>query len=221
LGVSHRGIRTARPTERRQRRTACGEADPEHPAPCRGSGKPSTLRNSSRACGRMSLVYEAEAEPETEAEPPCSPSGFWFGFWAKPCSDRRRRRFLGFRVWGFGLRLGLWKSGKRIVQAERSGSEAEAEHPTRRLQRGILRCGSSFVYERGEVAAGVSSLRGYLGERRGCCGTFLPASITCCEHFRVGPSPTRRLQRGIPRCGVSFVYERGEVAAGVSSLRGH
>jgi hypothetical protein len=109
----------------------------------------------------MSLVYEAEAEPETEAEPPCSPSGFWFGFWAKPCSDRRRRRFLGFRVWGFGLRLGLWKSGKRIVQAERSGSEAEAEHPTRRLQRGIPRCGGSFVYERGEVAAGDSSLRGH------------------------------------------------------------
>jgi hypothetical protein len=55
---------------------SCREADPEHSAPCRGSGK-------------------------------------------QPCSDRRRRRFLGLRVWGLGLRLGLWKSGKRIVQAER------------------------------------------------------------------------------------------------------
>ena len=59
---------------------SCREADPEHSAPCRGSGKPSTLRNRSRACKRMSLVYEAEV---------C----FWFR--ARPCSDRRRRRFFG------------------------------------------------------------------------------------------------------------------------------
>ena len=151
---------------------SCREADPEHSAPCRGSGKPSTLRNCSRACKRMSPVYEAEV---------C----FWFR--ARPCSDRRRRRFFWFRVWGFGLRLGLWKSGKRIMQAERSGSEAEAEHhplrtfegldPRRlgscsggflvagvlsftreeRLLREIPRCGD--IDERGEAAAGLSSLR--------------------------------------------------------------
>jgi hypothetical protein len=44
-----------------------------------------------RVCGRTSFVYEAEAEAEAEAEPPRSPSGL--GFRAKPCSDRRRRRF--------------------------------------------------------------------------------------------------------------------------------
>jgi hypothetical protein len=51
-------------------------------------------------CGRTSFVYEAEAETEAkakaEAEPPRSPSGF--GFRARPCSDRRRRRFFWLRV---------------------------------------------------------------------------------------------------------------------------
>jgi hypothetical protein len=84
---------------------SCREADPEHSAPCRGSGK-------------------------------------------QPCSDRRRRRFFGLRVWGLGLRLGLWKSGKRIVQAEGR----------------IPRCGGFLV-------AGLFRLR----ESRGCCGSFLVA----------------------------------------------
>jgi hypothetical protein len=61
-------------------------------------------------CGRNSFVFEAEAEAEAEAkaeaEPPRSPSGF--GFRAKPCSDRRRRRFFWLRVWGLGLRLWRW-----------------------------------------------------------------------------------------------------------------
>jgi hypothetical protein len=51
-------------------------------------------------CGRISFVYEAEVETEAkakaEAEPPRSPSGF--GFRARPCSDRRRRRFFWLRV---------------------------------------------------------------------------------------------------------------------------
>jgi hypothetical protein len=180
------------------------EADPEHSAPCRGNGKPSALRHCSRVCGRMSPVYEAEAEPATEAEPPCSLAGIWFSLRARPCSHRWRRHFFcWFRVWGFGLRLGLWKSGKRIVEAERSGSGAEAEHHPPR--RGFSRCGGFLV------AAGVSSLRdGAIAkrpsavghrdshgerlqrearpagtgeplplwdykERRGCCGAFLVA----------------------------------------------